>query len=292
VHNGKAYKVAVYGTSCTTEEPGKDSKWEEANTFSFVAMDTALIDGASIAGFTFKDNKMQSEDGESLILDGVKGEITAVKGTFGGTLNAVSGSFSKLTCKNGSTEVGSITFTDKGYISLYANSRVNINKAYIGECELPTATISFADVTRGYFSYFGSRYRTYALVVGAKMTVCAGPTTTKSVTLNKSGAITTAYLLEVNQTIDNISVPIDIIIFKNTSKCYYVLSMNSPQRVLLMNTNDDVTAYIYQNNKAVALEGGNVREAIQLDTTLSAMSDGNASYGCNLLFGGNYNNNA
>jgi hypothetical protein len=283
VHNGKAYKVAVYGTSCTTEEPGKDSKWEEANTFSFVAMDTALIDGASIAGFTFKDNKMQSADGESLILDGVNGEITAKKGTFSGTLNAVSGSFSKLTCKNGDTEVGSISFNTSGYITISATEQVYINKA----------KIDLANIKVGIHDYFGSRYRTVGLVVGNSMTVYSGLTSTK-VTLQKSTSLTEndTYVVGASQTINGIDVPLDIIIFKNTSSYYYVLSMYTTQRVLLMNTNDKNTQYIYQNKSAVKLEGGNVREAIQLSSVYSSMSSVNSLYGGHLLFGGNYNNDA
>lgn len=69
-----------------------DANWEVANKQIFVAMDTALIDGANIAEFQFKNKKMQSQDvdpstGEpNLLLDGKTGEIIAHNGIFKGSI--------------------------------------------------------------------------------------------------------------------------------------------------------------------------------------------------------------
>ena len=69
-----------------------DANWEPANKMGFVAMDTALIDGANIAEFLFKNKKMQSQDvdpstGEpNLLLDGKTGEIIAHNGIFKGSI--------------------------------------------------------------------------------------------------------------------------------------------------------------------------------------------------------------
>lgn len=67
-----------------------DANWEVANKQIFVAMDTALIDGANIAEFMFKNKKMQSQDvdpdsGEpNLLLDGKTGEFIGNKCTLRG----------------------------------------------------------------------------------------------------------------------------------------------------------------------------------------------------------------
>lgn len=90
IHEGQAYQVASLNLKLTTQEPSKNSEvWNQASKFDFVAMDTALIDGAHIAGFTFKDNKMVSTyktdiSEATLVLDGESGEIVAKSGTIGG----------------------------------------------------------------------------------------------------------------------------------------------------------------------------------------------------------------
>ena len=91
VYNGNVFQVASYGLSVIDSPPPttatSNSKWEVANKFGFVAMDTALIDGANIAGFAFKNNVMLGGtdiDSPTLKLDGVNGEITALAGNIGG----------------------------------------------------------------------------------------------------------------------------------------------------------------------------------------------------------------
>lgn len=96
VYNGNVFQVASYGLSVIDSPPPttatSNSKWEVANKFGFVAMDTALINNANIAGFTFSltgynsdgapMGKMQSQTG-TLTLDGENGEITALAGYIG-----------------------------------------------------------------------------------------------------------------------------------------------------------------------------------------------------------------
>ena len=92
VYKGQVYQVLAHGSS-TSSLPTSTVYWEQASKFSFVAMDTALIDSANIAGFTFRhaassspDNPvgiMESQNGK-LKLDSEKGEITALAGNIGG----------------------------------------------------------------------------------------------------------------------------------------------------------------------------------------------------------------
>lgn len=79
IYKGQVYQVLAHGT-ITTSLPTSTTYWEQANKFSFVAMDTALVDNANIAGFVFKNTVLQSQTG-SLVLDGNNGRITAGDGT-------------------------------------------------------------------------------------------------------------------------------------------------------------------------------------------------------------------
>lgn len=71
------FQVKRHGSAITvppTSSTG-DANWEPASKFKFVAMDTALIDGANIAGFMYKDLTMISRKGR---LDGVDIDIKDV----------------------------------------------------------------------------------------------------------------------------------------------------------------------------------------------------------------------
>lgn len=62
IYEGNVYQVYMYDSSII-EPPSiapnadNDGKWQRANKFRFVAMDTALIDSANIGGFMFKRTK-------------------------------------------------------------------------------------------------------------------------------------------------------------------------------------------------------------------------------------------
>ena len=78
VYKGQVYQVLAHGSS-TSSLPTSSTDWEQASKFSFVAMDTALIENANVAGFVFKNTVLQSQTG-SLVLDGNNGKITAGAG--------------------------------------------------------------------------------------------------------------------------------------------------------------------------------------------------------------------
>lgn len=71
------FQVKNHGASVTTPPTSStgDANWEVADKYSFVAMDTALIDGANIAGFMYKDLRMISQLGT---LDGAEIDIKNV----------------------------------------------------------------------------------------------------------------------------------------------------------------------------------------------------------------------
>lgn len=109
IYNNNAYVVKVFGYSGSAT-PTNTVYWEQANKYSFVAMDTALIDGANIAGFMYKNEQMQSSStylGEpNLVLDGRNGNIK-VRGNGSLELRANSGNYFNFT-----PSVGSLKFYD------------------------------------------------------------------------------------------------------------------------------------------------------------------------------------
>lgn len=105
------FQVKVHGAKVTVPPTSSmgDGNWEPANKMKFVAMDTALIDGADIAGFVYKNLKMISRKG---ILDGLEIDIKNVPDnrfndfhphtSINGTTGAVE--FGKATIRGGVSE--------------------------------------------------------------------------------------------------------------------------------------------------------------------------------------------
>lgn len=98
--DGRVWMVKNYGASFSNITPPNSSYWIEGNKQIFTAIDTALIDGANIAGFQFKNNKMQSSNG-NLVLDGVNGILTAKNATISGTVTATAGDIGGFKIKSG-----------------------------------------------------------------------------------------------------------------------------------------------------------------------------------------------
>jgi hypothetical protein len=137
VYGGSAWIVKTYNTSKKGQTPSSSSSfWEAATSFSFVAMDTALIDGANIAGFAFKDNKMMSRDTNgNLILDGKNGTLVAnditangtfVSGTSGGQRAELSSNDLVIFDADGN-ECNRFTGTSIGTSAIPSSSSVSIS---------------------------------------------------------------------------------------------------------------------------------------------------------------------
>ena len=90
----RVWMVQTHGTSMYGKPPSSyaGNGWLEGSKEVFTAIDTALIDGANIAGFGFKNGVMASLDGQTtdsfnpenskLILDGKRGRATILEGVF------------------------------------------------------------------------------------------------------------------------------------------------------------------------------------------------------------------
>lgn len=87
VYRGNVFQVAAQGLSNKNVAPPvtdtSNSYWELANKFSFVAMDTALIDSANIAGFAFSVEG-QTDNGTPVGLLRSQAEDTSVSCSYNG----------------------------------------------------------------------------------------------------------------------------------------------------------------------------------------------------------------
>ena len=149
--NSEYRDIVIYGTSskmvyqvknrnsvvtAAPTEGQSDENWELASKFSFVAMNTALIEGANIGGLLFKNQKMVSQDGQSLIIDGATGEITAKKANITGIINSTKGTIGGFTITETSIKNGSLKLFDKGLLFTKDSNRIGI-----GDCFPPSTGI-------------------------------------------------------------------------------------------------------------------------------------------------------
>ena len=131
IYGGNAYQVGAYGSIVQGEVFNADD-WNAADKFDFVAMNTALIDNANIAGFTFTVvrtdldtgivyGRLESSDPDkSLVLDAEDGSITAKKGHIGG-FSIESNMLHGSTEENGGTQD---VFLSPGLIEVVSDDNV------------------------------------------------------------------------------------------------------------------------------------------------------------------------
>ena len=98
------FAVKTAGTTISANvnnaTPDKDSRWEKADSpFSMLFANFVYTDNASVAGFKWSDEVMQSPNG-LLELNGKTGKITAKSAEIEGIINAKSGQFENCTINN------------------------------------------------------------------------------------------------------------------------------------------------------------------------------------------------
>ena len=98
------FAVKTAGTTIKADvnnvTPDKDSRWEKADSpFSMLFANFVYTDNASVAGFKWSDEVMQSPNG-LLELNGKTGKITAKSAEIEGIINAKSGQFENCTINN------------------------------------------------------------------------------------------------------------------------------------------------------------------------------------------------
>ncbi|MEG0499648.1 MAG: hypothetical protein RR550_00820 [Rikenellaceae bacterium] len=143
----RVFMVRSFGNSLVGVNPLTDTsnptKWVEGNVEQFTAINTALIDGADIAGFLFKDGILQSKDTNSsgvpnIRMNGETGEIIAMNAKISGEINAFAGIFGgMLQMKFKSLEDGAIdngdgmNYTVGDCFNLSASQKGNVEYSLI-----------------------------------------------------------------------------------------------------------------------------------------------------------------
>lgn len=142
IYKGNVFQVLSYGSTVTdaptvSDSSDNDGKWQMASKFNFVAMDTALIDNANIAGFVFtrdgyKDGAPYGRLSSQLSTDGVPNlEIDAYNGSIhcnnvdlSGVINATGGIFKNIDVVSGT--IGGLTISENSISSAKGNKGMKI----------------------------------------------------------------------------------------------------------------------------------------------------------------------
>lgn len=114
--------------------PDKDSRWEKASTsFSMLFANFVYTDNASVAGFIWSKEQMQSQSKDSdgnpnLLLDGKSGALIATNCYIKGIINATNGIFSgEIIATSGTLDNCTINETCKVGFMKYATNKFNGN---------------------------------------------------------------------------------------------------------------------------------------------------------------------
>lgn len=258
--------------------------WQLGDHIDLVATKILLATYALVKNLGVEAIDMKDAAG-NILFQAKDGNVTCKIGTFenvtiSGILNGVTGSFKKLSCVNDSgQEVGSMTFDSSGRMwfdgDLYHQGYDYDNSRGL---RFYTSDLwcrgQFGAAERNVLVVHGSYGYYYTKGISGTGTYVAFTSATSS-----NG--NTYYTLPCYGTAgDYAGFPVDIIVFRKTSATTYRynLSMSNSQRVLLVNTYDDMssgTLLIYVNGSEVALNGGQMREALKMYTFQYPQQDSN-----------------
>lgn len=254
-----------------------------------VLMGSDVYENGKAGIYGLKDNKLTFKldaTGEAYFC----GEVVAESGTFGGTVKGINGSFKSLKCWDESGKnVGEITFGTDGrmwfsgdmYHQGYDSAKGRSYRYYMADVWVRGA--------------FGARERTVLEVKGSYGYYYPNG-------LSKSGVYTSlvAATSSNNETYYNIpcygqngdyaGMPVDIVLINNTSASYrYLLDMAVSQRVLVMNTNDENSTWVYIRGEKIQISGGAIVEVVNLFGFLHPSPDSNL-LGAGLVIGASRDN--
>ena len=139
--NHQVYQVKNRYSSVSTVPSAESKDWEMASKFSFVAMNTALIEGANIGGLFFRNEKLVSKDGESIVIDGATGQITAKKAHITGVIESIEGTIGGFTITGSSIK----NTSPEGGLCLMNNCLLferGSNRIGIGDCWPPSTGLT------------------------------------------------------------------------------------------------------------------------------------------------------
>ena len=155
----RVYMVKEFGAILEGVDPSTDTEgayWIPANMEMFTAISTALIDGANIAGFLYKDSVMRSQaenkDGQPyLVLDGEKGFIEGTRlrlGIVDDDGDVVDGVVETALARASKHFSGSLTSYERNGIGGYVtDNAVYYDSTILPGVYPPAPTISYAGYT-------------------------------------------------------------------------------------------------------------------------------------------------
>lgn len=143
------FAVKTAGTTIKADvknaTPDKDSRWEKADSpFSMLFANFVYTDNASVAGFIWSKEQMQSQSKDSdgnpnLLLDGKSGALIATNCYIKGIINATNGIFNgEIIAKSGTLDNCTINETCKAGFMKYATNKFNGNVINCGYVEFFT----------------------------------------------------------------------------------------------------------------------------------------------------------
>lgn len=187
--------------------------------------------------------------------------------TFSGTMNGVSGSFKRLNCVNSAGNVvGSITFGSDGKMWFEGDL---YNQGYDSSKGRGYRFYSSDIWCRG---LFGARERTVMRVVGNTAYYypkgLSNSPVSRTLTAKTDSSKNTYYDLPCYGDTDDYSgMPVDVIVFANTTSTVYNynLSMSDSQRVMIINADDSHNnVRIYRDGSLVTWNGGQAGEIVKM----------------------------
>ena len=280
IYGDQHYVCKKSHTKTASNYPGSTTAnnngyWQLGDHIDLVATKILLATYALVKNLGVEAIDMKDAAG-NILFQAKDGNVICKTGTFenvtiSGILNGVTGSFKKLSCVNDSgQEVGSMTFDSSGRMwfdgDLYHQGYDYDNSRGL---RFYTSDLwcrgQFGAAERNVLVVYGSYGYYYTKGISGTGTYVAFTSATSS-----NG--NTYYTLPCYGTVgDYAGFPVDIIVFRKTSTTTYRynLSMSNSQRVLLVNTYDDMnsgTLLIYVNGSEIALNGGQMREALKMYT--------------------------
>ena len=280
IYGDQHYVCKKSHTKTASNYPGSTTAnnngyWQLGDHIDLVATKILLATYALVKNLGVEAIDMKDAAG-NILFQAKDGNVICKTGTFenvtiSGILNGVTGSFKKLSCVNDSgQEVGSMTFDSSGRMwfdgDLYHQGYDYDNSRGL---RFYTSDLwcrgQFGAAERNVLVIYGSYGYYYTKGISGTGTYVAFTSATSS-----NG--NTYYTLPCYGTVgDYAGFPVDIIVFRKTSTTTYRynLSMSNSQRVLLVNTYDDMnsgTLLIYVNGSEIALNGGQMREALKMYT--------------------------
>lgn len=277
LYGGNYYSCVKSHTKTSGNYPGSTTAvnngyWQLGDKIELVATKILLATYALVENLGVTAVEMKDSAG-NVVFKVKDGNVTCKTGTFenvkvSGTLNGVTGSFKKLQCVNASgSAVASMTFGSDGRMWFEDG-----DLGHQGTKDGRSLRFYASDVwCRG---VFGSRERSVLEVYGTSGYYypkgAKGRSGGVGVTLTSKTDSNKATYYEVNlygDSGDYAGMPVDLLVFRNTSSNVYQynLIMFESQRVMVVNANNSQNnVKIYAHGSLVTWNGGELAEVVKL----------------------------